>query len=61
LSGLGLAPICQRPRWRGIGGSVRVLFQFGVRVQVMSESGLKNLSLFLLVALAAYVAWSGGN
>jgi hypothetical protein len=37
------------------------LFQFGVRVQVMSESGLKNLSLFLLVALAAYVAWSGGN
>jgi hypothetical protein len=27
---------------------------------VMSGSGLKNLSLMLLVALVAYVAWSGG-
>jgi hypothetical protein len=26
----------------------------------MSGSGLKNLSLALLVALIAYVAWSGG-
>jgi hypothetical protein len=26
----------------------------------MSGSGLKNLSLMLLVALVAYVAWSGG-
>jgi hypothetical protein len=26
----------------------------------MSGSGLKNLSLTLLVALVAYVAWSGG-
>jgi hypothetical protein len=26
----------------------------------MSGSGLKNLSLALLVALVAYVAWSGG-
>jgi hypothetical protein len=30
------------------------------RVRVMSGSGLKNLSLMLLVALVAYVAWSGG-
>jgi hypothetical protein len=29
-------------------------------VKVMSGSGLKNLSLMLLVALVAYVAWSGG-
>jgi len=26
----------------------------------MSGSGLRNLSLALLVALLAYVAWSGG-
>jgi hypothetical protein len=29
-------------------------------MKVMSGSGLKNLSLVLLVALVAYVAWSGG-
>jgi hypothetical protein len=44
--------------------AARHQLRFGHRaaggVKVMSGSGLKNLSLALLVALVAYVAWSGG-
>jgi hypothetical protein len=28
---------------------------------ILSGTGLRNLSFFLLLALVAYVAWSGGS
>ncbi len=55
-----MPPIPTCDRWQGLRASAKVgKGQVDTR-GTMSGTGLRNLSLALLVALMAYVAWSGG-
>lgn len=47
-------------RWQGGWASAKLPKNVGNGGAGMSESGLRNLSFGLLLALVAYVAWSGG-
>lgn len=53
-------PISPRQCWHGTNSSAKVERVAIAGGHAMSGTGLRNLSLVLLVMLIAYVAWSGG-
>jgi hypothetical protein len=56
-----MLPITPGGGWQGRRASAKVEGAQRLQRMPMSGAGLKTLSLALLVALVAYVAWSGGT
>jgi hypothetical protein len=56
-----MLPISLQARWHGARASAKVATSVSAGDHAMSGTGLRTLSLTLLIALVAYVAWSGGS